>query len=397
MFSFGRVSSQLMLKRQNLIHSALKKGVSQGSLELIVRAEGMKKGRLAERLGRLGRVSHVYEFIPYISFECDRADAVGLVKNSMAYAEFTSLISSVEASARFSIPAPVKSSGLNRKGDLWNLINIGAYEARKYSVGEGVRIGIIDTGVEYGHPEVSSNFEDLKGYDFVGNNDNPLDRNGHGTHVAGISCGQNYGVAVGSTLYSIRVLDENGSGMESNVIAGVEWALKNGMDVVNMSLGSPVASSAFQDICDYSYNNGLVIVAAAGNDGGEYASYPAAFGEPVIAVAAVDRYNGHASFSNVFYTNDVSAPGVEIISSYIGGSYATLSGTSMAAPHVTGSIALALPFLRGGSISELIGQSAEALGDADTFGSGLVRADRMVMGLLSGKRGLVEIVKRIVW
>ncbi|MBI2142679.1 S8 family serine peptidase [Candidatus Woesearchaeota archaeon] len=245
----------------------------------------------------------------------------------------------------------------------------------------------MDTGVEYFHTELSHSFGRVKGYDVIEDSDNPADRNGHGTHVAGTCAGLNYGVAIGSNLYAVRVLDENGSGIESNLIAGVEWCIKNGMHIVNMSLGSPVASSAFEEICYAAAEKGVILVAAAGNNGGEFAMYPAAFGDPVIAVAAVDRYNRHADFSNIFMTNDISAPGVEIPSSYIGGSYASLSGTSMASPHVAGSIALALPLVRNQDIYGLLDSTAENIGnDGDVFGAGLVRADGMVKELLNGNR-----------
>ncbi len=402
MASYRVHNYRLQLERKSLLEKKIRNSrKSGGSLELIVEVESRKRDKAYASLSKVGKITHAFEFIPYLSFECDAKDAEGIVGNkSKGYVELRKLVNGVEASAEFTVPKP-SSVKLRRPGlssFIWNLKNIGAYEARNYSCGEGVKIAVIDTGVDYNHPEVSGNFEKNKGYDFVNNNDNPMDRNGHGTHVAGVCVGQEYGIATDSWLYAVRVLDENGSGSESNVIAGIEWALKNDIDVANLSLGSPVASSAFESICYRAYEDGLVIVAAAGNNGGEYAMYPAAFGEPVIAVAAVDRYNNHADFSNICITNDVSAPGVGIVSSYLNGSYATLDGTSMATPHVSGSVALAIPLLKGSDIFSLVDETAERIGDGsrDVFGAGLVRADRMV-NELNGNGSLLEMVKRIVW
>ncbi|MBI2133217.1 S8 family peptidase [Candidatus Woesearchaeota archaeon] len=386
---------RLELARRNILEKEIIRGKREGnSLEVIVEFESGKKDRAYSRLSSLGRVNHVFDFIPYMSLLADAADLEGLLKGcSRGFSELRGFVRKVEFSSCFSIPKPSKRR-LDR--DVWNLENIGVYDARQYCDGEGVKIAVIDTGVDYTHPEVRGRFGRVKGFDFVKNCDNPMDMNGHGTHVAGICAGNNYGIATGSDLYAIRVLDENGSGSESNVIAGIEWALKNGADVANLSLGSPVASSAFEDICYYSWKHGLIIVAAAGNNGGEYAMYPAAFGEPVVAVAAVDRYNNHAGFSNVCITNDVSAPGVSITSAYLNGSYATLDGTSMACPHVSGSLALAVPLLRGRDPFKVLESSCEDIGsDREVFGAGLIRADRMVLDLQP--RGFAERLKSLVW
>ncbi len=384
---------RLQLKRAN----HLKKAISSSShLELLIEVDEHQKDKAAARWEKLGVLTNVYQFIPYISVACESREAASVIDAvSKGYAEIRAFSRGIEASSTFSFPKISKSRSIRE--NLWNLSNVGAYEARKISTGAGIRVGIIDTGIEYSHPELIYNFENVKGYDFIEKNDNPVDRNGHGTHVAGIAAGQVYGIAIESTLYAIRVLDENGSGSESNVIAGIEWSLENRIDIANMSLGSPVASSAFEDICYVAAQKGLVLVAAAGNDGGEFAIYPAAFGEPVISVAAVDRYNRHADFSNTFIANDVSAPGVSITSSYINGSYATLDGTSMATPHVTGSIALALPLLKNNNIFDLVDRTSQDIGrDREVFGAGLVRADLMVNELVKG-HSLVDMIKRIVW
>jgi subtilisin family serine protease len=155
-----------------------------------------------------------------------------------------------------------------------------------------------------------------------------------------------------------------------------------------MSLGASDASRAFEEICRRAYESGLVLVAAAGNEG--YGpDYPAAFGKSVIGVAAVDADNEHADFSNVWETNDISAPGVGIISCLMGGGYTELDGTSMATPHVTGAVALALSLLKAAP-NELEGYMADTAQElsygADypnewVYGAGLLRADRLLAKL----------------
>ncbi|MBI2574564.1 S8 family peptidase [Candidatus Woesearchaeota archaeon] len=385
---------RLELRRRELLRRSVSAGRGSGGLELIVEVEGRRKEKAARSLEQLGKLTHVFDFIPYMSVQCGAKDAQMLAGSgnslSSGYAELRAMFRKIEVASDFSVPKPKSvrkfAKSAVAKGGVWNLENIGAYAAREHSSGEGVNIAVIDTGIEYNHPEVERRFGSVKGYDVIEGNDNPADRNGHGTHVAGIFSGQNYGIAIRSTLYAVRVLDENGSGSESDIIAGIEWCITNGIHVANLSLGSPVASSGFEAICYAAADKGLILVAAAGNNGGEFAMYPAAFGDPVIAVAAVDRYNRHADFSNSFFTNDVSAPGVGITSSYIGGSYATLDGTSMASPHVAGAV---------------VASAAENIGnERAVFGAGLVRADRMVEELLQpayGRHRLLEAIKTIVW
>ncbi len=396
MISYRVHYCRLELARKNTLKKSISAGKKSGkNLELIVGFESRNRKQAISRLSSIGTLSRIFDLIPYASFSCSSKEGEMILSGTTrGYSEIRGLLRKIEVSSRFSIP---HSRRARSKGAVWNLDNIGAYDAWNFSIGEGVNIAVIDTGIDYRHPEIADNFGKIKGYDFVENNGDPMDKNGHGTHVAGICAGANYGVSPGSALYAVRVLDENGSGSESNVIAGIEWAIKNGMDVANLSLGSPVASSAFEDICYLAWKQGLVVCAAAGNDGGEFAMYPAAFGEPVIAVAAVDRYNEHADFSNIFITNDASAPGVDIESSYLNGSYATLSGTSMATPHVSGSVALALPFIKNDDVFDVLDSNCKNIGsDREVYGAGLVRPDKMLMSL-QNKRSLFELVKNAVW
>jgi subtilisin len=206
-----------------------------------------------------------------------------------------------------------------------------------------IKVGIIDTGISNKHPDLLAN---IKG---GVNTINPLkgwnDDNGHGSHVAGIVAALDndigvIGVGPQIDLYAIKVLGANGSGYLSDVIEGIQWAIANNMQVINMSLGTASDIQSLHDAVITAKNAGIVVVAAAGNSGGAV-SYPAAYPE-VIAVSATDENNVLASWSSRGPEVDLAAPGVDIYSTYKGTGYATLSGTSMAAPHVSGSAALVL-------------------------------------------------------
>jgi len=206
-----------------------------------------------------------------------------------------------------------------------------------------IKVGIIDTGISNTHPDLLAN---VKG---GVNTINPLknwnDDNGHGSHVAGIVAALDndigvIGVGPAADIYAIKVLDRNGSGYLSDVIEGIQWAMANNVQVINMSLGTGSDVQSFHDAVIAAKNAGIVVVAAAGNSGGAV-SFPAAYPE-AIAVSATDKNNVIASWSSRGPEGDLAAPGGSIYSTYKGTSYATLSGTSMASPHVAGSAALVL-------------------------------------------------------
>ncbi len=278
-----------------------------------------------------------------------------------------------------------------KKNALWNLENIGAIEANMVTTGRGVNVAVVDTGVDYDHQEISGNFDrNNLGIDIVGNTDDPMDRQGHGTHVAGTIAGESTGVAKDCRLYAVRVLNENGLGSLDQVMLGVDWCITNNIDIINLSLGSPSKSLIELQLFEKAYRNGVISVAAAGNS--RYGpNYPASY-ESVIAVAAVDRYNEHPMFSNIYYTNNVSAPGVGIMSSLPGGRYGANTGTSMASPHIAGSCALiaSVKDVNKDSVQKIIEDTAKVLGDPDDngnwekFGCGLVQVNKAVAA--GGKR-----------
>ncbi|GAB3760194.1 S8 family peptidase [Spirosoma pomorum] len=204
-------------------------------------------------------------------------------------------------------------------------------------------VWVIDTGIDLDHPDL--NVDATRSRSFVSGKASADDENGHGTHVAGIIGARNNtigitGVASGATLVSLRVLDEEGEGRLSGIIQAINYVTQNGKagDVVNLSLGGESTSSTLDRAVLQAANAGILFAIAAGNDNKVADNYsPARVNHAnVFTVSAMDSQNRFASFSDYGSSVDVCAYGVRIRSTYKNGSYATLSGTSMAAPHVAG-------------------------------------------------------------
>jgi len=232
-------------------------------------------------------------------------------------------------------PAEVLPWGINKidAEQVWSLDGVGA----------GVNVGVIDTGISSSHPDLIANIKG--GVSEVWYTSSWNDDNGHGSHVAGIIGAVDNSIGVigashSANLYAIKVLDRRGSGYLSDVIDGVDWAIGNGMNVINLSLGCDCPSQFLHDAVARARDAGIVVVAAAGNSGGSVL-YPAAYPE-AIAVVAVDSSDTAPYWSSRGPEVDLAAPGKSIYSTYKGTGYATLSGTSMAAPHVAGATALML-------------------------------------------------------
>jgi subtilisin len=223
----------------------------------------------------------------------------------------------------------------------WGVLRVQAPQAWKKTQGAGVSVCVIDTGIDRTHPDLKANIKG--GTNIVAKTDDFNDDNGHGSHVSGTIAGTGavngiFGVAPKASLYGVKVLDASGSGSFDDVIAGMQWAVDHHMQVASMSLGADTGNQALQDAVAAMAKGGVTLVAAAGNSGGAVGfpgGYPGA-----IAVAASDSADNLADFSSRGPEVAVIAPGVDIPSTYMNGGYQTLSGTSMATPHVSGLAAL---------------------------------------------------------
>jgi len=331
--------------------------------------------------GAGGGIKYTYHLVPAIAALIPEAAIQGLLRNPR--------VTIIEPDITvYAIDAELDNS--------WGVQRIGAGTVHDGgNKGAGVKIAIIDSGVDYNHPDLNANFDpDLLGYDFVNKDDYPMDDDGHGTHVAGTIAAEDNGVGVvgvapEAKLYALKVLGADGSGAYSDVIAALQWAVYNGIQVTNNSYGSSgdpgeTVKAAF----DNAYAAGVLHVAAAGNNGnppgrGDNVIYPARW-ESVIAVAATDESDNRARWSSTGLDVELSAPGVNINSTLPSGGYGWGSGTSMASPHVAGTAALVITagITGNDAVRQQLVDTADDLGDAgwDTkYGYGLVDADEAAL------------------
>ena len=324
--------------------------------------------------------------------------------------------------------------------DLWWLKRVDADDAWAYSRGTGVPVAVIDTGLDFNHPDIASNIwtnqaealglpgvdddgngfvDDLHGWDYYNWDNNPWDDNGHGTHVSGIigAVADNAegiaGIAPESKIIPIKVLNAGGSGYVTDVINAIRYAADLGAKVINLSLGvfknylSRSLQNAFQSAVSYAKDKGSIVVAAAGNDNGKVEnSYPAGIPD-VIAVGATDANNKRAWFSNFGKLLDFTAPGVDVLSLKAGGvsfgsssvvdpDYVRASGTSMASPVVAGVVALLRaiqPLFSFDQILSRLRSTATDLGSQgfdSYYGYGLINALGAVTGSSSAATSSVS-------
>ncbi|UCD49876.1 MAG: S8 family serine peptidase [Phycisphaerales bacterium] len=242
----------------------------------------------------------------------------------------------------------------------WGVDRIDADRVWSTNTGYGINVAILDTGIDYDHPDLQTNVQGgvyFAGWiidELMGKDGSTIpadwdDGHGHGTHCAGIVAAANNtfgvaGVAPEANLWGVKVLDDNGGGYTSDIIQGIQWCADNGIEVGSMSFGASSGTASLQSACQAAFDAGVFLVAAAGNDYGGPVIYPAAYAS-VTAVSAVGQNaDGNiylADFSNVGPEIRLAAPGVSINSTFNGGGYKVWGGTSMACPHVAGAAALA--------------------------------------------------------
>ncbi len=282
-----------------------------------------------------------------------------------------------------------------------NAVNAPEAFAQGYT-GQGVTVAVVDSGIDLNHPDLVSSLyvnpgeipgnnidddgngyvDDVHGYDFVDSDSRPQDTNGHGTNVAGIIAAANNsigatGVAPDAKILPVRVLDTSGAGSSIDVAAGIRYAADMGAQIINLSLGGGY-SRAIEQAIDYAGRLGSLVIAAAGNESSGVPGYPARFSASmshVLSVGAIDSGSHRASFSNLVGNSgavQIDAPGVRVTNAYLNGSYATVSGTSQAAPHVSAVAALALqanPDLSPSQLRNLlVGGADQRAGRSDSVG-----------------------------
>ncbi len=326
-------------------------------------------------------IQRSYQLIPALAVSLPEEEINELSKNSeIVYIE--------ENAVYTAIPEILSTEEYDRA---WGVSQILANRAHANGHrGTGIKVAVIDTGIDYTHADLNDNYRG--GYDFVFDDEDPFDDSvdSHGTYVAGIIAAEDDGVGVVGVapdvdLYALKVLDGAGFGLVEWIVAALDWAVENEIHVVNLSIEGP-HRQALQDACDTAYNAGVLLVASGGNslvEGGAV-TYPAAY-DSVIAVTATDIVNRPGYFSPMGDSLELAAPGVNVLSTIAGGGYDAISGTSIAAPHVTGAIALWLTAMTDDlngdglvtheDVRRLLQWTAIDLGEVgkdDLFGYGLV-------------------------
>jgi subtilisin family serine protease len=290
------------------------------------------------------KVDYEFQTVPAIS--------VTVTEDEIQKLESNPNIDYIEENISFSITEtePVKVlqsvSSASTDGIQWNILETNAQASwNEGYTGAGVNVAVLDTGIA-SHDELTI----AGGVSTVDYTPSWQDDNGHGTHVSGIIAAQPNianvnglditGVAPDVNLFAVKVLDNTGAGNLQDILEGLDWSITNGMDIVNLSIGTAEYSQLFEQMINKAYNSGIIIVAASGNDGLQNSvNYPAKFTN-TIGVSSVNQSLNISNFSSTGNEVEFSAPGENIISTYKNGDYTIESGTSQATPHVTGMLAL---------------------------------------------------------
>ncbi|HRI45007.1 MAG TPA: S8 family peptidase [Fimbriimonadaceae bacterium] len=274
--------------------------------------------------------------------------------------------------------------------DQWGPQKIKCPEAWDLNTGDSsVIIAIIDTGVDYNHPDLTG--KTVAGWDFVNGDNDPMDDQGHGTHCAGIAAANTNnavgmaGVGYNCSIMPVKVLDAGGFGSWADIASGIDFASTNGAHVLNLSLGGGGGSAALELAVNNAWANNRLVVVAAGNSNTTAPSYPA-FYTNSLAVASTTSTDARSSFSNYGNWVDVAAPGSDIISTRFGG-YEYLNGTSMACPHVAGLGGLLFAQLGANTPVSTIRQRIE--NNCDPVGNFVLKGRVNAFKALTGGGGVV--------
>ncbi|GIP18839.1 hypothetical protein J40TS1_44810 [Paenibacillus montaniterrae] len=265
----------------------------------------------------------------------------------------------------------LQTSAINSKlvhnGIPWGVEKINAPQAWQYTTGRNVKIGVIDTGIDFHHPALNGSI--LPGINFVERNRPPIDDNGHGTHISGTIAASNpnhgmIGVAPHAMIVPVKAFDQQGSAYVSDIAHAIDWCVRNKVNVINMSFGMRTKSKSMLSAVNRAYQKGVIVIASSGNDSKRKAiDYPARYTN-TVAVGATNSFRKIAPFSNRGIYIDIYAPGDRIVSAWLNNSYNEMNGTSMATSHVSGAIALLLelyPSLRPSEIKAVLRRSMQPL------------------------------------
>ncbi|PTX58276.1 subtilase family protein [Melghirimyces profundicolus] len=227
----------------------------------------------------------------------------------------------------------------------WGIREVEAYKVWPYTKGRGIKVAVVDTGIANDHPSIQKNY--AGGVNILSPMFTPYDYNGHGTHVAGTIAGRAtelnvVGVAPRVRIYAVKAFNRKGSANLSDLLSAINWCIENDMDIVNMSFGMSKVSDSLRQAIQTAHRKGIMLVAAAGNQGiSGTVDYPARY-EETIGVTSVSKDGKLSAFSNTGEGVDLAAPGDKISSAWLNGTTRVMSGTSMAVPHVSGTVALLL-------------------------------------------------------
>ncbi|MBI9018874.1 MAG: S8 family serine peptidase [Phycisphaerae bacterium] len=307
------------------------------------------------KTSRIGKIGYHRVRIPF---------GVNL-ENTMRDLKHEAMVDNVEYNA---IVHSLSTSDYSDSEYLWPIDIIDAPKAWFVTQGDStIQIAVIDSGIDATHPAFSNNL--VSGYNFLDGNENTEDLFGHGTQVSGIIAAQGTsnvaGIAPNCSIVPLKVLDGNGYGTVAAVAGAIIYAADQGYKVINLSLGTYYESDVLREAVEYAWDKGCVMVVAGGNEGTDEACYPAAYYE-TIGVGAIDRFLSVCSFSNQANYIDVAAPGKDILTTGLNGGYTFITGTSSAAAHVSGVVALLFSHrtdLSNENVQSIIRASSEDIAD----------------------------------